>query len=120
MTLPLHLVNQLFYSKCSLHPIYLSERSLQDTVTCLFKVTNSVFLLCKCMRNSIMKILLEERPPPHTSNHASTSGQPKDDQEMDHNAMPKGGDVSNKSAISCFPKGMDLNLGRVVRDLSIY
>ncbi|XP_040996037.1 probable aquaporin NIP7-1 isoform X1 [Juglans microcarpa x Juglans regia] len=95
-------------------PIYLSKRSLKDSVTGLFKVTNSVFLLCKCMRNSIMKSVFEERPPPHISNHASTSGQPKDDQEMGYNAMPKGGGVSNKSAFSCFPQGIDLNLGRVV------
>uniref|UniRef100_A0A2N9HNN8 Aquaporin n=1 Tax=Fagus sylvatica TaxID=28930 RepID=A0A2N9HNN8_FAGSY len=68
------------------------------------------------MRKLIMKSLFEDQPPPHTSNHASTSGcgQSKDDQEMGSNAMSKSGSVLKNSAFSCFLQGMDLNLGRMV------
>lgn len=65
-----------------------------------------------------MKSLFEEQPhhPDHTIDHAPTSGQCKDDQEMGVNAMSKS-DVLKNSPFSCFPQGMDLNLGRVVTDL---
>ena len=66
-----------------------------------------------------MKSLFEDQPPPHTSNHASTSGcgQSKDDQEMGSNAMSKSGSVLKNSAFSCFLQGVDLNLGRMVREM---
>ncbi|KAK4587136.1 hypothetical protein RGQ29_024033 [Quercus rubra] len=60
-----------------------------------------------------MKGLLEEQLPHHTSNNASTCDQSKDDQEMGSSAMSKSGNVFSNSGFSCFPRGMDLNLGRV-------
>ena len=64
-----------------------------------------------------MKGLLEEQLPHHNSNNASTCDQSKDDQEMGSSAMSKSGNVFSNSGFSCFPRGMDLNLGRVVREI---